>query len=741
MPDAIARLNAALEGRYAIEREPGEGGMATVYLGEDSKHRRKVAIKVLRPELAATLGADRFVREIDIVARLSHPHILMLIESGDADGLLYYVMPYVDGGSLRNRLDRETTLPLPDAIRITEQVASALTYAHECGVVHRDIKPENILLSRDQAVVADFGIARAIEAAGGERLTETGLAIGTVAYMSPEQAFGESDIDGRTDQYALGCVVYQMLSGQLPFTARTPQALLAKRITGKPRGLRTIDESIPLYAQRAVERALATEPSERFSSPTEFAQTLTSQTVVERVGRRRLAVLPPVNVTGDAEQSHLVLGLHEALISQLSQGDVAVLARTSVLQYQQTEKPVREIARELEVDAVIESSLHRVNDTVGVQARLIDGDSEEGLWAGSYDGDLANVFSLYRDLAGAIAKEIEIALAPPQAQTRADRRKLDPAAYENYMRGRVHQERFTPEDLEHAVQYYQAALEAAPDYAPAHAGIALVWGSRIVLGLTPPLVGGPEWKASALRAVELDPDLAEAHQALASWHMAVDWDWKLAEAAFERSIELDPNDPQTRTFYSHFLAAMTRHDEATAQIERALELDPFNPFHQTMYGPLLLMARRFADADAQLEKALEMAPNNALAHWAFAILRFHQGRFDEALNSAMKYCTLLGDGEVAEALRDGEGRGGFAAAALRAAELLVERSRETYVKPEMISYFFDWAGEIDRAMEWIEKGYELRDHQIAYSAVTPYSDALRADSRFQDIIRRVELPT
>ena len=530
--------------------------------------------------------------------------------------------------------------------------------------------------------------------------------------MSPEQAFGESNFDGRTDVYALGCVVYQMLSGQLPFTARTPQALLAKRITGKPRGLRTIDESISLYAQRAVERALATEPSERFSSPTEFAQTLTSQTVVERVGRRRLAILPPVNVTGDAEQSHLVLGLHEALISQLGQGDVAVLARTSVLQYQQTEKPVREIARELEVDAVIESSLHRVNDTVGIQARLIDGDSEEGLWAGSYDGDLANVFSLYRDLAGAIAQEIEIALAPPQAQTRADRRKIDPAAYENYMRGRVHQERFTPEDLEHAIQYYQAALEAAPDYAPAHAGIALVWGSRIVLGLTPPLVGGPQWKESALRAVELDPDLSEAHQVLASLYTWFDWDWKLAEAAFDRSIELDPNDPQTRTFYSHFLAAMRRHDEATVQMERALKLDPFNPFHQTMYGPVLLMARRFADAGAQLEKALEMAPNNALAHWALAASRFHQGRLDEALNSATKYFTLLGDGEVTEALRDGEGRGGFPGATLRAAEVLVARSREMFVKPEMIWILFDWAGEIDRAIVWIKKGYELRDHQI-----------------------------
>ena len=368
MAEMIARLNAGLEGSYRLEREIGVGGMASVYLGEDVKHRRKVAIKVLRPELAATIATDRFLREIEIVASLSHPHILMLIDSGDAAGLLYYVVPYVEGGSLRDRLDQANTLPISEAVRITEQVASALTYAHERGVIHRDIKPENILLSRDQAVVADFGIARAFEAAAGERLTETGLAIGTVAYMSPEQALGESDLDGRTDVYSLGCVLYQMLAGRLPFAARSPQALLAKRITGRPQALRTIDESIPLYAQRAVERALATDVSERFASPTEFAQALISRTAVERVGRRRLAILPPVNVTGDAEQGHLVLGLHEAMISQLGRGGVAVLAHTSVLQYQYAQKSVREIARELDVDALIESSLHRVGDALAVQA-------------------------------------------------------------------------------------------------------------------------------------------------------------------------------------------------------------------------------------------------------------------------------------------------------------------------------------------------------------------------------------
>jgi len=743
MSDPIAGLNRALEGRYRVERELGTGGMATVYLAHDLQHGRKVAIKVLRPELSAALGAERFAREIEFAARLTHPHILMLIESGDADGLLYYVMPYVEGESLQARLGREGRIPVADAIRIIDQVASALAYAHECGVIHRDIKPGNILLSRDQAIVADFGIARAVETVGGERLTRTGVAIGTIAYMSPEQALGEIGVDGRSDVYALGCVAYEMVSGHLPFTGRTPQALLARQIMGRPRGLRTEDDSIPLFYERAVERALARDPSERFQSAADFAGTLRMQAVVERVGRRRLAVLPPTSVSDAGDQSHLELGLHEALISQLGQGEVAVLGRTSVLPYQGTDKPIRVIAQELEVDAIIESSVRRGNDTVGIQARLIDGSSEESLWVGSRDGMLGELSRLYSDVAASIAREIEVALpvAPPPTRTQADRRQISPEAYEFYMRGRVHQERFTPEDFASAIRYFQAALDRAPEYAPAHAGIALVLGSQIVLGIRPPLEAGPLWREHAERAVELDQDLSDAYMALGGALTWYDWEWEPAEAAFRRGIELAPNDGQIRTFYSHFLSMMRRTDEALAQGRRAFELDPHNPFHRTMYGIVLTHARRWPEADETLGAALEMAPNNALAHLCLGYPHFHQGRLAEAMRSWMEYFRILGDVAVTEALRGGDQPGEFAAASRRAAEVLAERSRGQFVQSVMIWSLHDWAGDIDRAIEWIEKGIERKDHAVAYLATNPYSDALMGDPRYKEILRRLRLPS
>ena len=287
MTDQLDRLKQALADRYSIERELGSGGMATVYLAEDLKHHRQVAIKVLRPELAASLGVERFVREIEIAAKLTHPHILPLFDSGEADGFLYYVMPFIEGESLRERLDHEGKLDIKEAIRLTDQVASALSHAHERGLVHRDIKPENILLAGDQAIVADFGIARAVQVAGGERLTGTGLAIGTPAYMSPEQAVGDKDIDPRSDVYALGCVVHEMVSGQAPFEGATPQELLAKHAVDTVPSLRTRDPTIPLFLERAVARALAKDPADRFQSASAFADTLTSEMVVARVGRRR----------------------------------------------------------------------------------------------------------------------------------------------------------------------------------------------------------------------------------------------------------------------------------------------------------------------------------------------------------------------------------------------------------------------------------------------------------------------
>lgn len=733
MTDITDRLSNALADRYKLGRELGRGGMATVYLAEDGKHKRQIAVKVLHPELAAAIGSTRFVREIEIAAKLTHPHILMLIDSGEADGFLFFVMPFVDGESLRDRLEREKRLSVPDSIRIIDQVASALNYAHQQGVIHRDIKPENILLAGDQAIVADFGIARAVQVAGGEKLTGTGIAIGTPAYMSPEQAFGQDNVDGRTDVYAMGCVLFEMVAGRTPFASTSPQALFAQHAVETVPSLRALDPSVPLFIERAVKQALAKEPGQRFNSPKAFAETLRSETVVAPVGRKRLAVLPPVNITNDPEQQFLVLGLHESLISQIGRGDVAVLARTSVLQYQGTEKPVRDICRELSVEAVVESSLFRAGDSVGIQARLIDGNTEEGIWSGSYDGDVSNVFSLYRDLSGSIANEIHGALEP-KGHPSGQRPMVDPVAYEKYMRGRVYQQSFNPHDLDRALQYYEAALEIQPDYAPAYAGTSLIWGSKVVLGMVSPLEAGPKWRDAADRAVELDPNLAEGHQALAQGYTWFEFDWERAEEAYKLAIELDPNEPQARIFYSHFLTMMRRGEESDVQIKRALEIDPFNPFTQMLYGIQLGLTGRHEKAIEQLAKV----PPNPLASFALSSQHFKLGRLSEGLRHYRKYFELLGDQEVVSAMQD-DGTGPEAAM-IRGAETLAERASHMFVKPNNMVHLFAWGGDVDRAMEWLERSYEMRDHEIAYMGALATSDALRADPRFHDFLRRLKLP-
>ncbi len=279
MSDSLDHLTTALASRYAIEREIGRGGMAIVYLAHDLKHQRKVAVKVLRRELAATLGAQRFLREIEIAANLTHPHILPLYDSGEADGFLYYVMPYIEGETLSDRINREGQLPLDDALQITKDVAAALSYAHSQGLIHRDIKPENVLLSAGEAVVADFGIARAVSAAGGERLTQTGLAVGTPAYASPEQASGDRDVDARSDLYSLGCVLYEMLAGDAPYNASTPLAIIAKKLADPMPRVSVVRESVPPAVETALEKALARMPADRFATAQQFAEALTRPSV------------------------------------------------------------------------------------------------------------------------------------------------------------------------------------------------------------------------------------------------------------------------------------------------------------------------------------------------------------------------------------------------------------------------------------------------------------------------------
>jgi len=769
MTDDLDRLSAALSDRYTIERELGAGGMATVYLAEDLKHRRQVAIKVLRPELAASLGVERFVREIEIAANLTHPHILPLFDSGEAEGFIYYVMPFIKGESLRDMLQRDGKLPVPQAIRLTDQVASALSHAHELGLVHRDIKPENILLTGDQAIVADFGIARAVEVAGGERLTGTGLAVGTPAYMSPEQAMGQADVDARSDVYALGCVVYEMVAGRAPFGGATPQELLAKHAVDTAPSLRDSDPSIPLFLERAVERALAKSPAERFQSASEFAEALTSEVVVARVGGRRLpwlamsgaalvllvaaalvllnvlgdrayerlAVLPPANLMNDPEQEYFVQGVHNALISELQKAGVAVIGRTAVMRYENSQMLPREIAEELGVDALVEASVFRAGDSVEVEVRLVDGTTQQVVADPIVRGShLRDIERLYRGLTAAIAAEIHAALTPQAEANLASARPVNPQAYEAALRGGFYAARLNEPDQVIALEYFEAAIEIDPDYADAYAGAAIVWLNRLQMGYAPRSEAAPEAKAALARAMELDSTLFGVQTTLAIVRVQ-DWDWEGAEAAFQRALELNPNSPWAHDVYAQFLCIMLRFDEALRHTERAVELDPFSTF---WYGWALYYVRRYDDAIAQFQNVLRMQPDNVGAFSALNLVYYAKDMYDEWLATAQSYYSVIGGSQAEEALALGYAEGGYRAAARRLGDTLANLRNESYVLPTDIAVVYVFAGDNSRALDWLEQGFEERDPNMAFMSAAPIYDPLRENPRFQELLRRMKLP-
>ncbi len=772
MTDQLDTLKSALADRYTIERQIGAGGMATVYLAEDLKHKRKVALKVLRPELAESVGAERFVREIEIAAGLSHPHILPLYDSGQASGILFYVMPYVEGESLRQKLDREGTLPVEEVIRLTDEIASALSYAHERGIVHRDVKPENIMLTGGRVLVADFGIARALQAAGGERLTATGIAVGTPAYMSPEQSMGLSQVDARADVYALGCVVYEMVSGEVPFQGDTPQSLLARHAADTAPGLRRKDATVPVFVERAVQRALAKSLDERFPSASAFAEALTSERVVARVGRQRwkwpavaavvvgfllvaawalmgvfggpayerLAVLPPTNLTNDAEQEYFVQGVHAALISELQRAGVAVIARTSVLQYENTQKPVSEIASELGVDALVEASVFRAADSLEIEVNVVDGTTQQYVADPIVRrSDLRDIERLYRGLTVAIASEIRAALTPQTEAFLASARPVNPQAYEAYLKGQSQWHRAT--DMDRAFEYFQQAVSLDSTYAPAQAGIARVWWWRAATRRAP---GRAQARAAMNRALALDSTLAEVQWVVAMIRAWLEWDWEGAEAAFRKAIEINPNYAEARAFYAGFLYTMERPEEGRAQMERALELDPLNLMFRGLNGGMLSTERRYAEAIEELEAVLRIEPNHVVAIVRLIWAYHDSGNHDDALAMVRKLLPRRNQEfqeTLEEALDRGYAEGGYRAAMLRWAEAWAAHSEASEGRSIDVALSYAQAGERERTLEWLEVAYQAHHYMLPGNLpASGFGPVPGDDPRYQDLRRRVGLP-
>jgi serine/threonine-protein kinase len=737
----------ALADRYTVLRELGRGGMATVYLADDIRHGRQVAIKVLKAELGVLLGPDRFAREIRVAAALNHPHILPLYDSGrmpgtgDGGGLLFYVMPYVRGGSLRERLTRERRLPVGEAVGIVRQVALALDHAHTHGLVHRDVKPENILLHEGEAMVTDFGIALAAATEPRERLTETGLLIGTPDYMSPEQATGERALDARSDVYSLGCVLYELLTGEPPHTGPSARSVIARRLTEPAPRVRRIRPEVPAAIEETLARALAVEPTKRFPTAAAFAEALVGRAAAPAPRLPSVAVLPFQNLSADAENEFFADGITEDVIAQLSKiRSLRVIGRGSVMKFKARDQSPREIGAMLDVGTLLEGSVRRAGSRVRIVSQLIDVESDRHLWAETYDRELTDIFAIQSDVALQIANALEAELSLEERTQLRKEPTEDVEAYRLYLQGRHCIQRWTQEGLDQGLRYLEAATERDPNYALAYASIAYAY-TDIGVGVAGVLPSDEAFrlaKVAVARAIELDPELAEAHAVLGHLKYACDYDWAGAEAEFKRAIELNPNSGDTFDMYGLLLSSQERYDEAIQAQERAHELDPLA--HRMDIVTTYLRMGRYDDALRRVMRIVEVEPHLALAYltlgWAYLLKEMP----DQGLAVMEKAISLSPDNALYLAqLGQAYGMVGRTDQAREVLRTLEEWSHQRYVSPYHFAYVYTGLGEDERALDWLERAYEERAGGIWGVKGSFLFRSLRANPRFQALLRRMNL--
>ena len=780
---ALTSVADALSDRYTLERELGRGGMATVYLARDLKHGRMVALKVMRPELAQAIGPERFLHEIRITSRLDHPHILTLIDSGESDGYLWYVLPYVRGESLRSRLEREKQLPVEETIRIATQVAAALDFAHRQGIIHRDIKPENILLHEGEAVVTDFGIALAVREAGGERLTGTGMSLGTPQYMSPEQATGDRELDARTDVYALAAVVYEMLAGEPPFTGPTVQSIIAKQLTERPLRLGVTRQDLPPNIDAAVRRGLAKVPADRFPGTAEFATALTTPTGVVGAGptiqhRKRtaiglalatiivavaailvmpekeqaiasapvgtdvasVAVLPFDNLTGNPGDDYLSDGMTEEVIAQLAQvPGLKVISRTSTEALKGTGLTLKQIADTLDVQHILEGSVRHADNRVRVTVDLIDARTDAHVWSSRYDRDLTDLFAVQEEIARNVADSLVSAVSGQMLSSRI--RSYDPAAYAAYLEGRTLLYRRTREGLRGAVALFQQAIAQDSTFAPAYASLASAYYLLVIYQY-----GGVDYLSAytralelANRAVALDSNLGEGF-AIRGLTLARGWGPSARIAAdFARALDLLPNSADVHQWRSHFLSREGRNEEAFAEAQRAVALDPLSPGARVSSAISALTVKRYDMAIAEAERVAALEPSLARPRMVEAAADILSGNFARCLTRnlsafrGMRAICLhaLGRGPEAERTVDSvkaQIQSGIAADSSFVASRAIQG----------LAQYYAWLGDAEQSLAWLERAYAVTPEGEDFRMLaTSLYDKVRNDPRFRAGLTRI----
>ncbi|HET7251377.1 MAG TPA: protein kinase [Gemmatimonadales bacterium] len=740
MATAHERLVDALSDRYRLEEEIGRGGMAVVYRAWDLKNHRTVAIKVLHEDLSSAVGVERFLREIQTTGNLTHPHILPLYDSDATVGFLYYVMPFSEAGALRKRLAGHQQLDVDEAVRITCEVADGLSYAHSRGIIHRDIKPDNILfLGNDRAVIGDFGIARAVSAPDCDDITATGVKIGTPAYMSPEQVAGE-ELDGRTDIYSLGCVLYEMLVASTPFSGPA-QAVMARKSIDPVPPIRTVRPTVPEALERVVLKALARTPADRFATAGEFAAALRNPVAAPAfdVRAESIAVLPFTNLSPDPDTEYFSDGLSEEIINALARiPGLQVAARTSSFAFRGKAIDLAAIGGALKVATVLEGSVRRSATRLRVTVQLVKVADGYQLWSESYDRDATDVFQIQEDIAHAVAARLQATWDGSTGGVSFRRHTENLDAYHLYLKGRYHWEQ-RGVGLKTALECFSKALALDPSYALAHAGLADACILLAEYGVVAPREILPKARAAIFTALDMAPDLAEAHSACGELKLVLDWDWRGAAEELQLAIKLNPRDVVARYRLAVLLSLVAgRFEEAGVHARRAVELDPLAPLPHSQLGLVLMAAGRYEEAIPAFRQAIDLAPFLFLPNFHLGVLYHHMGRMAEAINRIQLAADVSGRHPTAlTALANCLRTQGDADGVTQVFDELTVRARREYVAKSALAVVAAAAGRVDEAFQLLAQACDDHDYVLIYAKRHPGFSLLQSDPRIDTIYRRV----
>jgi serine/threonine-protein kinase len=768
---------------YKILEKLGEGGMGVVYKAHDTKLDRDVALKFLPTNLTASFeDVQRFEQEARTISALNHPNIATIYDVDEFSGQKYLVLEYISGGTLKSKLKQlkseDKEFPISEVFNYGIQMAEALAHAHRHQIIHRDVKTDNMMLTEDGKVkLTDFGLAKL---RGGTQLTKTGSTLGTAAYMSPEQIRGE-DVDHRTDIFSLGVVLYELITSHLPFKGEFEAALSYSILNENPSPVKSLRRNVPQAFEQIINRCLEKDKTKRYQNVDEILMELKSveydlshigksnkerskniqwiaatvtvvlisiviyifypKTTSILTNNKTIAVLPFNNLSGDQEDEYFSDGIMEDILIQLSKiADLNVISRTTMIQYKDTKKSLKEIGKELNAGVVLEGSVRHSGNRIRIASQLIDAETDRHLWAETYDREMKDVFAIQSDVAKEIASALKAKFSPEEKKRIEKKQTENTNAYQLFLKGRYHWNRRTSADLQTALNYYNQAITIDTNYALAYAGLASVYVTLPQYSERKSREIYSKAETLANKALELDTTLAEAHAVLGLVKTHYVWDWQGAESEYKKAIELNPSYPTTHQWYSIQLRYLGRFEESLAEIKRADELDPLSLIIGANIGLTYHWMRQYDKAIDQLHKTIALDPNFPSAHINLGSVYAAQGKFDKAITEFQKVRSLTVNSPFGLShLGYAYARAGKKKEASRVLNELFEFSKHGYSVSIHIAFVYYGLGDKDKAFDWLEKAYKERAIWLLYLKSEPLLDDLRSDPRYIALLKKIGL--